>query len=260
MKLLIILLINITSLLALVSVAPVDIGDRPGTHVIGSVSLESKRGNTDRNNYQASARVTYDDAQDYVVWGEVAGEYGQSRHQKDTDNLYAHLRYISAIDLLPIYSNNLRAEYFGQIQRDEFKLIEERGLLGVGLRYKLFELLNSISPNVFRTSRGYLGAGGLYERIGYTSDDPIENNVRLNTYFAYVMEFSRDASFSYNFYYQPKINYFSDYAISNKFELKVKIFEKFFLSFNAYYDVDSIPPHSVETNDYGQKTNLIFEF
>lgn len=260
MKLLIILIINITSLFALVSIAPVEIGDKPGTHVSGAVSLESKRGNTDKNNYQASARVTYDDNQDYVTWGEVSGEYGDSSHEKDTDNLYAHIRYIEKIDLLKIDSNNIRAEYFGQIQKDEFKLIEERILLGAGLRYKLFEFLNTISTDVFKDSKAYVGVGGFYENIGYTSSDPIERNFRLNTYFAYVMSFDNKVSLSYNFYYQPKVDDLSDYATSNKFELKVHVYAKLFLSFNAYYDIDSKPPQGVKTDDYGQRTNFVFEF
>ncbi|MBU1657499.1 DUF481 domain-containing protein [bacterium] len=255
MKLLALLLISITSLFALVSIAPVEIGDKPGTHGVGAVSLESKRGNTDKNNYKASVRITYDDNVSAVTWGEVSGEYGDTNYQKNTDNLYAHVRHITKID-----DKNLRAEYFGQIQNDEFKLIKDRFLLGAGIRYKLFELLNNISTDVFKDSKGYVGLGGFYEYIDYTSQDSCENNIRLNAYFGYTMKLEEKVSFSYAFYYQPKIYDFKDYVSSNKLELKVHIYKKLFLAFNLFYETDSKPPAGVKTDDYGQLTNFIFEF
>ncbi len=258
MKLLIILLITLTSLFGVVSIKPVEIGDAPGITTAGGVSLDSRRGNPDRNNYSGSVRLTYDNSINYVTWGEVAAEYGDAAGRKNANNLYGHIRHIRKIDSM---SNSLRAEYFTQIQSDEFKRIENRALGGAGMRYRLLDLLNSISSDFFSNASAYVGVGGFYEYIGYTtSTDPYENNIRLNTYFAYTMQFDKKTSLSYTYYYQPKIDEIDDYMTFNKLELKVNVYEQMYLSFNVYYNIDSVPLTGLIPDDYGQTTNFIFEF
>jgi len=72
------LIISTQALFAITSVAPVEIGDDVGLHTKVEVSLETKRGNTDKDNYKASLRVTYDSNASYAMWAEVSGEYGQT--------------------------------------------------------------------------------------------------------------------------------------------------------------------------------------
>ncbi|MBU0719965.1 DUF481 domain-containing protein [bacterium] len=247
MKLLLILLINITSLMALITITPVDIGEKPGFSTKGAVSLETKKGNTEKSNYKGSVRLSYDDNLSYVTWAEFSGEYGETNTVKDTNNLYSHVRHIRKLE-----DYAFRTEYFAQLQSDEFKKIEDRALGGAGLRYKL--------PEILKDSKAYIGVGGFYEYINYSSIDPYENNIRVNTYFAYTIKLEAKTSLSYTLYYQPKIDDFYDYACSNKAELKIHVYKKLFLSFNLYYDIDSRPAMGLKTDDYGQLTNFIFEF
>jgi len=135
MKLLILIAFITTQyLFALVSIAPVEIGEKIGISTKVEAGLETKRGNTDKDNYKASVRITYDNNTDYVAWTEVSGEYGKSNGVEDTSKAFAHLRYIHAL------TNNekLRYELFAQLENDQFRQIKSRVLGGAGLRYKIF--------------------------------------------------------------------------------------------------------------------------
>ncbi len=245
MKILLFLLLTQT-LFALVSVIPVDIGDDVGLHGKLGISLETKRGNTEKDNYKTSLRATYDSNASYVTWMELSGEYRQTNGVEDTNKLYSHVRYIHKIT-----KQTLRAEAFVQIQTDKYKLLQERTLGGAGGRFKIFEVLEN--------AKGYGGIGGLYENISYL-DNSTENNVRLNSYLAYTIRFNEKSSFSYIFYYQPLFEDFNDYALSHDIELQLHIYKQFYLKVSASYDLDSKPPLGVKNEDFAQETMFIFNF
>lgn len=235
------------SLLALVTIAPVEIGAKPGISGKAAVTLETKRGNTDKQNYKTSLRINYDNNISHVTWAEISAEYGESNDQKDTDKAFAHIRHIRTTGI-----KDLRAEGFAQVQNDKFKLIKNRTLFGAGMRYKLFSL--------FGKDKGFVGLGAMNEMISYTSDDPYENNQRMNSYIAYSSEFAQRSRISLSFYYQPKINDFADHVTSTDLELRLLVIDKLFLQFKVAYDTDSNPPIGVRNYDLTQNTSFIYEF
>lgn len=248
MKLFIISLLILTQqLFALVSIVPVEIGEKPGVHGKVAVSLETKRGNTHKDNYALGLRFDYDNNKSYHSWMEMSGEYGESNKVKDTNKLYLHFRHIHALT-----DKTICAEAFSQAQDDEFKLIKRRLVGGGGIRFKIFE--------VFGDGKGYLGLGALYENIRYTSDNPREDNFRANSYFAYTIKLGDDSDLSYTLFYQPKMHNFSDYVSSQKLALRLHIYKRLFLSFQLAYDVDSNPPMGVEEYDLTQTTTFVFDF
>ena len=227
-----------------------EIGEKAGLSGNLEAGLETKRGNTDKDNYKASVRITYDEATDYVVWGELSGEYGKSNDVKDTDKAFSHVRYIHALT----DDENLRYELFAQLESDEFRQISSRVLGGAGLRYKIF--------NSKEKGKGYVGLGGFRESIRYKNSliNPSENNTRLNSYLAYAITFPNKSIFTCGLYYQPKIDEFSDYIISTQLELQLHIFQSLFLKLNASWDEDSKPPVGVEKSDFTQRVTFIFNF
>jgi len=248
MKILIIsLLIATQQLFALVSIVPVEIGENPGFHGQVAVSLETKRGNTHKDNYALGVRLNYDNNESYHTWMELSGEYGESNQVKDTNKLYMHLRHIHALN-----NKNICAEAFAQAQDDEFKLIKRRLVGGGGVRFKIFELFND--------GKGYLGVGALYEDIQYTSTDPKDNDFRANSYFAYTIKLGDDSDLSYTLFYQPKISDFSDYVSSQKLALKLHVYKLLYLNFQVAYDVDNNPPVGVKKYDFTQTTSFTFGF
>lgn len=247
-KLIPLLIFMITqNLFALVSIAPVEIGANPGLNGEVALSLETKSGNTDKESYSASAKIAYDNNVSYVTWAEFSGEYGESNGVKDTNKKYSHIRYIHTT-----YFDDLKAEAFAQLQSDEFRLIKSRTLGGAGVRYKLFSF--------FGKDKGYLGLGAFHESIRYSSNDPSEDNVRFNIYFAYTIDITKGSKLSYTGYYQPITDSFSDYVQSHQAQLKVNIYKQLFLRLSVTYDYDSKPPIGVKKEDFTQKTSLVFEF
>jgi len=244
------LIISTQALFAITSVAPVEIGDDVGLHTKVEVSLETKRGNTDKDNYKASLRVTYDSNASYAMWAEVSGEYGQTSTVEDTNKLYSHVRYIHKIT-----EEVVRAEVFAQLQKDEYKLIQERAVTGAGARFRIFDL--------FGKGKGYAGIGGLFERIDYiqnTYANPSEENIRLNSYLAYSIDFGEKSSFSYTFYYQPLYNDINDYVGTHDAELKLPIHKNLYLKVALAYNADSKPPLGVKGYDFTQETALMLKF
>ncbi len=248
--LLLITLITTQYLFALISIAPVEIGEKPGIYAKVGVSLETKRGNTDKDNYKASLRVAYDNDINYVLWSELSGEYGKSNDVEDTNKVFWHLRYISTL-----YNNeNFRYEMFAQLQSDNFRQINNRFLSGAGLRYRIF--------NSIKDGKGFFGVGGLYESIKYNNSqvDPSEDNARLNSYLAYTVSFTNKSTFSSSIYYQPKINDFKDYVQSTNLELTLNLYKELFLKFSGTLSLDNNPPAGVKKSDFTQTTTFVFNF
>lgn len=242
-------LLGSTSLFALVSIAPVDIGSKPGFSGNVAGALSSKSGSTQKDDYSLGLRVQYDQGSDYLTWGILTYNYGSSNGTKNEDKTYAHVRYIHAL-----YQGDWCGELFGQTEQDKFKNINARSLTGAGVRWRFF--------NTDDWGKGYVGIGGLVEKIDYapTPVNPHENNARLNNYIAYTQKFMSASKVSYIGYYQPKFNAPSDYVSSQTLELTVPIYQKLGLSFTAKYAYDSLPPVGVSAKDTAYVTNLVWEF
>lgn len=250
MKFLLILTLIITQhLFALVTIIPVEIGENPGFSSTIEAELETKKGNSDTDSYKASARVTYDSDERYVTWSEISGAYERANREENTNKLFLHTRYIHAIT-----EKTIRYELFGQLQNDKFKEINSRALAGGGLRFRLFEL--------FQNSKGYFGVGAFYENIRYENRpiNPSEDNLRLNSYFAYSIDLTPTSSLAYTLYYQPKIDDISDDVQSHEIELKVDIYKNLSLKFAISYETDTNPPSGVGRYDFTQNTSLLLKF
>jgi len=245
--LILLLLITSQSLFALISIVPVEISQNAGVHGELSASLETKRGNTDKDNYKFGARVVYDYNNSFVTWGEISAEYGESSGVQDTNKAFIHLRHIHAIT-----KEDIRLELFLQTQEDKFKSIERRFVGGAGLRFKLFE--------VFKDGKGYFGAGGFHEYIRYISQDPTEKNLRINTYFAYTVGLGEDSTLSYSLFFQPKIDNIKDYTKAHKLNLQLHIYKALYLNLQLSYDVDTRPATGIEKYDFYQETAFILKF
>jgi hypothetical protein len=232
---------------AVVTIAPVVIGDKPGFSAKLQASLETKRGNTESDTYGGGLRLSYDNNSSYVIWSELSANYAKASGTTNTNNTFVHIRYIHT---LPI--KKLDYETFVQSQTNEFTKIAERALAGGGFRLHLRDK---------QLGDLFFGAGAFYEYIRYTSAlNPDENNIRLNFYISYVKTLIPGSKFSYIAYYQPKVDQFSDYFISNAAQLSVHIYKQLFLSFEILYDRDSKPAIGVKKDDFTQNTSLIYSF
>jgi len=230
-----------------VSIAPVEIGTKPGTSGQINASFQTQRGNTESDSYSGGIKLQYDDNASYATWGEFKMHYGEASSVKYSNKTYAHLRYIHTLNDL----RNVNWEAFVQSETNQFTSIQERFVTGGGLRFHILDdELGAL----------YLGAGAFYEYIDYSTLDPRENNSRGNFYLAYKKEFSKDSSISYVGYYQPKLNELHDYLLSNALELQVFVYEKIYLTFNITYLVDTKPAVGIKQEDFTQTTSFTYKF
>jgi putative salt-induced outer membrane protein YdiY len=238
-----------TSLFALVSIAPVDIGSKPGISGNVSGSFSSKSGNTEKDEYSLGLRLQYDEGERYLTWGTMTYNYGESQGTTNEDRTYAHLRYIHNLN-----ERKWCGELFLQTEQDEFKDINDRSLVGAGVRWRFF--------NSSEWGKGYAGLGGFYEMIEYAHPllNAEEENERVNLYIAYTKSFAQASNLSYVGYYQPKFDDGSDYVVSQTLELIVPIYGKLNLSLTAAYSYDSRPPVGIDQKDTALNTSLVWSF
>jgi len=246
MKYFIIMVVSVINLYALVSIAPVEIGDKPGFSGLIKGSFDTKRGNTDSDNYSGGLKLTYDNNQTYLMWGEFSFNYAEAKGVKNANNTFTHLRYIHKI------RSYWDWEAFIQSQSNEFTMIDERFLSGGDVRLHL---------DKEHYGELFFGLGGFYEYLNYTTlVDKRENNLRCNLYIAYKKLFTKDAKLSYVGYYQPKFTDISDYVVVNKVELTVVVYGQLSLSFAINYNKDSKPAIGVKKEDFSQHTGFIYNF
>jgi putative salt-induced outer membrane protein len=238
-----------TTLSAIVSIAPVDIGSNLGWSGNVSGSLSSKSGNTEKEDYSLGLRLQYDQASDYLIWGTVTYDYGKSNSVVNEDKMYLHLRSIHLVD-----NNDWCGEFFVQTEQDKFKNIQNRSVGGGGMRWRMF--------NTNDWGKGYVGAGLMAEHLRYTdpSLNPHEDNGRLNSYIAYTKNFAAASKISYIGYYQPKIDENSDCVTIHNAELIVPLYKNFNLSLSTKYFYDSRPPIGVKKEDTLYQTSFVWNF
>lgn len=243
------LLLLSVNLFAIIPVKPREVGEYPG--VTGEISgaLETKRGNTDKDNYAGGVQLQYDNNSSYLVWGMINGAYGEASGVKDTNNLYFLLRYIENIQ-----GKRLVKEYFSQIEEDEFKSIKDRVLIGAGLRAKLLQPRDGWGGLFF-------GLGAFAEYVGYsTGIDPAERNLRYNAYMAYSLRFGEDDKFVFGGYYQPKVDKIGDYIATLSALLEVHVYQQLYLGFTLNFSHDAKPAVGVKKEDFSQRTLFKYKF
>jgi len=127
----------------------------------------------------------------------------------------------------------LRLEAFIQGQYNELLVVEQRNLVGLGLRVKWMDKENFT---------GYAGNSYLYEMEHSDEAGTTEYNHRNSTYLS-LSYFPKSNRFSLanTLYYQPLYEDFSDFRILEQFRLDVPLSSwfKVFALFNYYLDSDT---------------------
>lgn len=238
-----------TSLHAIVAIKPRVIGDKPGLTGSFTASFDTKRGNTETDNYKGAIKVSYDNNTSHLIWGMLSYEYGEANAIKNTNKLFSHLRYIANTPV-----EYLVHEAYLQLSDDEFKGIKHRYLIGTGVRYKMF-------GNDYY-GRTYVGVSAYGEHIIYGNEhvDPTENNLRGNFYLAYRLALNEDSEFNALVYYQPRLDKPSDYYTSTTIGIQLHIYLQLFLNFKISHEYDSEPAIDVLKEDITSSTEFVLKF
>ena len=246
MRILLLLLFVITFSEAIITVKPMAIGNKPGVSGKVEGSFQTKRGNTQKDEYSLGLKFQYDNNSSYTAFLNVIGVYGEANGVRNTNKTYGHARFIHTL------YGNTDYELYLQSEMNEFTSIDKRRLGGAGVRYHLE-----------RDDWGdlFFGIGVYYEGITYTTDDdPNERNTRFNSYIAYVVDITKNTSFTYVGYFQPKVDDIGDFITSNAIELKINIYKQLNLKLRVFYDYDAAPALYRKKTDFTQITSFSYDF
>ena len=204
-----------------------------------NLGFDGSSGTVDRTNYSLGARIDLNSEN----WNRFL-IFNYSRREKDEnineDNTFIHLRFARKLTTL------LAVEFFIQSNEKPLEKIEERNLIGAGVR---------ISP--LKDLR--LGIG-LFDETEKRINLNERNTTRLNTYLNYLLKISENTSLNSLIYFQPDIEDFSEIRSLLRLNLRVKALENFFININYEYVHDSSPPLGTDKKNSIYGVKLSYEF
>ena len=213
--------------------------DLVGTKILLNLGFDGSSGTVDRTNYSIGTRFDFNNE----VWNRFL-IFNYSRREKDErineDNTFLHLRFARKISSL------IAAEFFIQTNEKPLEKIEERNLIGIGLRLSPIKNLR-------------LGVGLFDENEKRINLDE-RNTVRANTYLNYLFNISNNTSINTLIYFQPDVEDFSEIRSLLRLSLKVKATDNFFININYEYVHDSSPPIGTDKKNSKYGFKIGYEF
>ena len=174
--------------------------------------------------------------------------YGESSDLKDTNDGQFHLRYVhSIIDTTYDY------EFFLQTEFNEFQDIKQRSLAGANIRKKL-----DLPFDKF-----YVALGLFYsytEPDTISALDPIYRRTRMNSYVSFLKNINKNFSITYLGFYQPNVEAFSDFRVSQTLQLNTLITEDLTFALDINHNYNATPYHNIEKSDIRSTINLRYKF
>lgn len=143
-------------------------------------------------------------------------------------------------------------EVFVQGQYNKVSLVDFRGLIGTGPRYKLTNSENY---------KFYLGTLVMYEHEelvdGFT---PIQRDFRGSIYLSFSLYPTENISLTSTTYYQPRLSQFSDYRISSQSSLAITIYKSLDFLTNYTFTYDAFPAVGIPNSQYDFTTGIAYSF
>jgi len=141
---------------------------------------------------------------------------------------------------------------FLQGQYNKVNLINFRGLVGTGPRFKLSKS---------EKYKFYLGVLSMleYEDVtdGFTA---LQRDIRGSSYFSFSLYPTEHISIISTTYYQPLWSEFGDYRISSQSSLAIGLFLNFALKVNYTFTFDTFPAVGIRKSQYDFSTGVTYSF
>lgn len=213
------------------------------------LNLSGSTGNSENSTAAANGQFSWKKEKS-INLAILGYQYGEVNQIENTNKSFIHLRHIHNIN------DSYDAEFFTQIEQNNFTRLEYRGLLGTGLRF---------TPLESSDHHAFIGIGAFYSKekikpVTGLTDEGIETAVRANLYFLTKHKFTSHLNNSNAFYYQPDIEEFSDYRALFQSKLDFKINEN--LKFRLSLDVshDSKPSQTIKKTDFSYLTGVVVSY
>jgi hypothetical protein len=198
-------------------------------------------------NFTNDARLQYKASKDlYLVLANY--DIAKSKGKTLTNNAFFHFRYNRKIN------GFLRWEAFTQLQFNEITRVKNRWLLGTGARWKLLDK---------EVGAIYLGNAYMFEinQEKNLNDDIIRQiDNRLSNYLSFSIFPNDLISIISTTYYQPKINDWHDFRVSNVSDFRAKISKRLVIGMSYRLSYDSDPAEGIPTlnHSFENKLGIVF--
>lgn len=218
-------------------------GNETGYSSSGNLQASGASGNSDRTDVSFSALLQYlgNGFSNLFV---IGSEYGETSGNRSADEQLIHLRHTRVL------TKRSDWEVFSQLQQNEFTRLEERTLLGSGIRLGFGD--NS-------DPRLYLGLGAFYESTRNENESAREMG-RSNIYVSHRKITSKDISFTTTAYLQNKLDDPDDQRAIGSFSMSIPATENLDFTISVNVEHDSRSPIGVEKTDWTYKTGFGWKF
>lgn len=178
------------------------------------------------------------------------GDFGLVRSSNAQDLInrgFGHIRYNYKIT----QNNRLTFEAFEQIQYNRIQKIDQRNLVGTGLRWRVLKT---------DTIDFFVGSSIMYE-YEVVSNEAIPNqDARLSAYISFDLPIGNTVTINNIGYFQPLANQFSDMRISSQTTIKFNINK--YLTFRVLFNylLDTNPPQGIPNQIINIENGLELKF
>jgi len=217
----------------------------------GSVqgSVDWRTGNTDLLRLTTLATARYLIGPHLVV-GIVKGDLGRAAGTRYIAKTFEHLRYRMTV------SDLVLLEAFAQHEYDQFRRLELRTLMGVGVALRV---LRGKELNL-TWGLAYMPE---YERL--RDDDQIDAGReyifnRASTYLSGAVELDKRVQLVQTFYYQPRVDELDDYRFLSESQFVVQVTKRLAQTTSLVIAYDSRPPLAIEKLDTTLKSAFTYSF
>ncbi|MDC1311196.1 DUF481 domain-containing protein [Burkholderiales bacterium] len=218
-------------------------GNEIGYSSSGNLQASGASGNSDRADVSFSALLQYlgDGFSNLFV---IGSEYGETSGDRSADEQIIHIRHTR------ILAKGSDWEVFSQWQQNEFTRLEERTLLGSGIRLGFGDDVDS---------RLYLGLGAFYESTR-NEDESDREMGRSNIYVSHRKKTSKDISLITTAYLQNKLDDPNDQRAIGSFSMSIPATNNLDFTVSLNVEHDSRSPIGVEKTDWTYKTGFGWKF
>ncbi len=229
------------------------------------LNVESLRKVTDTSGWSGSANANFAhvrNVNEYITFGSnILVQYKMKKHlvllknqvvfqkldgESFSNGGIAHIRYNNR------FAERWAWEVFAQAQYNKISLIDFRGLLGAGPRFKVTTL---------EKYKVYTGTLLMYEQEEI--DDgitPFQRDFRISSYLSFSLYPTPSLTIVSTTYYQPRADKFSDYRISSDSSIVVQIYQSLGLNITHTFVYDAFPAVGIPNSQYSISTGLTYTF
>lgn len=210
-----------------------------------SASIALKRNVNDFVTISSDIHIQYK-MKDHLILFKNEVAFQKIEGQDFDNSLISHIRYNYR------FHPRIAWEIFLQGQYNKINLIDFRGLMGTGPRFKLTQS---------EKYKFYLGTLVMYEHEKVTDGvTPTQKDFRGSTYLSFSMYPTEHITIISTTYYQPRIDKFNDYRISSQSSLLVGLFKNFALKTSYTFTYDTFPAVGIPNSQYDFSTGLTYSF